>query len=184
MRPTTSLSQLRENPDIWYRVQVLLHDLKNVGNDILSEKRLLTTTNELYISTPYFTEAEAAQILSAVVEPGSLSEESIDFPSSPPKATIQDTIHEGLASFFEKRKASGDSRPCGPHDMLPIYLDVFNLQRKDLQDEKFLGRVRRSGLGDPTPKSAESSTDATSRPTNVEKKGKKGKMGKKGKNGR
>ncbi|CAL8583706.1 hypothetical protein XPA_009326 [Xanthoria parietina] len=149
MRPTTMLSDIRSKRDLWYRIQVLLHDLSNVGHDLYSEKRLSVTTNELYISAPYFSEAEATQILSTLIETSILSDE--DSIAHSPKnltASIQDTIHQRLAKFFDKRKASGDSRPCGPHDMLPIYLDVFKLQKQDLKDEKFLGRLRRSGLGD------------------------------------
>ncbi|CAO1596948.1 hypothetical protein XANCAGTX0491_000775 [Xanthoria calcicola] len=143
------LSDIRSNPDLWYRIQVLLHDLSNVGHDPSSEKRLSITTNELYISAPYFSEAEATQILSTLIETSIPSDE--DSIAHSPKiltASIQETIHQRLANFFDKRKASGDSRPCGPHDMLPIYLDVFKLQKQDLKDEKFLGRLRRSGLGD------------------------------------
>ncbi|KAI4251195.1 MAG: hypothetical protein L6R35_007614, partial [Caloplaca aegaea] len=105
-RSLTALSEIQSNPDIWYRVQVLLHDLSNVGNDIHSEKRLSATTNELYISKPYFTEAEATQILSALVEPTDRSEESIIPSPSILTATIQDTIHQSLVNFFDKRKAS------------------------------------------------------------------------------
>ncbi|KAI4138405.1 MAG: hypothetical protein LQ341_004683 [Variospora aurantia] len=181
MRSHTFLSEIQSNPDLWYRVQVLLHDLSNVGNDILSEKRLSATTNELYISAPYFTEAEAAQILSTLVEPSKPSEESIAPSPNIITATIQDTIHQGLAHFFDKRKASGDSRPCGPHDMLPIYLDVFKLQKGDLKNEKFLGRLRRSGLGDFMPHSAGNTTDGRDGgPMDIGQKGKKGKRGKKG----
>lgn len=139
IRPVTMLSDIRSKPDLWYRIQVLLHDLSNVGHDPSSEKRLSVTTNELYISAPYFSEAEAIQILSTRVETSTPSDENSVAPS--PKiltASIQDTIHQRLANFFDKRKASGDSRPCGPHDMLPIYLEVFKLQKEDLKDEKFL----------------------------------------------
>ncbi|KAL8963938.1 MAG: hypothetical protein Q9183_004831 [Haloplaca sp. 2 TL-2023] len=171
MHQTTMLSDLRRNPDLWYRIRVLLHDLSNVGNDASSEKRLSATTNELYISGPYFTEAEATQILSTLVDLNTLSDEG-SLTSSPEicTASIQDTIHQRLANFFDKRKASGDSRPCGPHDMLPIYLDVFEVQKQDLKDEKFLGRLRRSGLGD----SAKGS-DVRDGPVQVGKQDKKGK---------
>ncbi|KAL8648841.1 MAG: hypothetical protein Q9210_004756 [Variospora velana] len=180
-RPLTALSEIQSNPDIWYRVQVLLHDLSNVGNDVLSEKRLSATTNELYISAPYFTETEATQILSTLVEPSSGSEELIAPSPNILTATIQDTIHQRLAHFFDKRKASGDSRPCGPHDMLPIYLDVFKLQKGDLKDEKFLGRLRRSGLGDLVSKNARNATDGRDGPGDIGEQGKKRKKGEKGK---
>ena len=173
MRPTTMLSDIRSNPDLWYRIKVLLHDLSNVGHDISSEKRLSVTTNELYISAPYFSEAEATQILSTLIETSTPSDEgSIAHSPKILTASIQETIHQRLANFFDKRKASGDSRPCGPHDMLPIYLDVFKLQKQDLKDEKFLGRLRRSGLGD-FPKIP----DVRDGPVEIIKQGKQGKKG-------
>lgn len=66
--------------------------------------------------------------------------------------TVEQAIHERLAGFFDKRKASGDSRPCGPHDMAPIYENVFNVEPSELRDERFLSRLRRSGLGESLPK--------------------------------
>ena len=174
--PTTALSEIQSDPDIWHRVQVLLHDLGKVGSDVLSEKRLSSTTNELYISGPYFTEAEATRILSTPVEASNHGEDSIATPPNNPTATIQDAIHQRLANFFEKRKASGDARPCGPHDMLPIYLDVFKVQKGDLKAEKFLGRLKRSGLGDFTSKPPGASAGAIE----SGKKGRRSKQGKKG----
>ena len=32
--------------------------------------------------------------------------------------------------------------------MLPIYLSVFGIEKAGLKDDKFLSRLRRSGLGD------------------------------------
>ncbi|KAL9628139.1 MAG: hypothetical protein Q9204_006084 [Flavoplaca sp. TL-2023a] len=175
--PTTGLSAIQNNPNVSYRIHVLLYDLSNVGNDVLSEKRLSETTNELYISAPYFTEAEATQILSTLVEPSNLSKESIVPSPNVPTTTMQDTIHRRLANFLDKRKASGDSRPCGPHDMLPIYLDVFKLQRGDLKKKKFLGRLRRSGLEDFVSRCENNITDAKVGPMDNGKEGEKGKKG-------
>jgi hypothetical protein len=60
--------------------------------------------------------------------------------------TVEDAIKGCLENFFEKRRASGDARPCGPHDMGPIYLAVFGISKAELKDEKFLSRLRRAGL--------------------------------------
>lgn len=175
MHPSPTLSEIQSDLSLWYRIQVLLHDLGNVGHDASSEKRLSATTNELHISAPYFTQAEATQILSTLVEPSIPSDKSTPLSPDHPMATIQDTIHQKLANFFDKRKASGDARPCGPHDMLPIYLDVFKLQRGDLKDEKFLGRLRRSGLRDFMSKTAGNATDAVDGPMGIRKQDKMGK---------
>ena len=168
----TNLSVLRQELDLWYRLHVLLYDLNNVAKDPSSEKRICSTTNELYISEPYFTDSEAVRIRTAIVDGahGSANEafdantdvtvtaeegETLDL--SKPDSTsstlskpaiVEEVIHNRLSSFFHKRKASGDARPCGPHDMLPIYLSVFNIGREGLEDDRFLSRLRRSGLGD------------------------------------
>ena len=63
------------------------------------------------------------------------------------KVTLEQAIHNRLANFFDKWGASGDSRPCGPHDMVPIYVSVLGIGKEELRDERFLGRLRRSGLG-------------------------------------
>lgn len=61
--------------------------------------------------------------------------------------TIEEAITSCLKNFFAKRRASGDARPCGPHDMGPVYKTVFGITTAELKDEKFLSRLRRTGLG-------------------------------------
>lgn len=70
-------------------------------------------------------------------------------PSSPTtQHTVEETIHLQMATFFEKRRASGDARPCGPHTIAPLYRAVFGISKDELQDDKFLGRLRRCGLSE------------------------------------
>lgn len=152
----TTLSALREDADIWYRLHVLLYDLGNVGSDPLSQKRLSSTTHALYISEPYFTASEATMIRTALIDDAADAETTSVQSASSPKDTctsskatiIEEAIHSRLAGFFDKRKASGDSRPCGPHDMVPIYVSILGIQKEEIKDERFLSRLRRSGLGD------------------------------------
>lgn len=76
---------------------------------------------------------------------------SVEVPSSSAaceKVTVEEAIHNRLANFFDKRRASGDSRPCGTHDMVPIYVSVFGIGKGELKDERFLSRLRRCGLGE------------------------------------
>jgi hypothetical protein len=135
-----TLSQLRKKEQLWYKIHVLLYDLRNIKTDHASEMRTLSTTDELYISSPYFSEAEAAQTKSALI----IDAENIgDKPS-----TVEEFIKTQLETFFEKRRASGDARPCGPHDLAPIYEKAFGIEHTVLQDEKLLARLRRSGLGE------------------------------------
>ena len=150
-----TLSSLQEDLDLWYRIRVLLYDLNNI-NDPLSERRLSSTVNELYISEPYFRDDEASKIRKALIYkvdvPGSFSN---GISSEAQEITIEQALHQKLENFLEKRKASGDSRPCGPHDMVPIYGSIFEITNEDLGEERFIGRLRRSGLGDSSMKKAE-----------------------------
>jgi hypothetical protein len=92
-------------------------------------------------SAPYFTAEEAARIKATKVEiPDDVNAEVTE------TSTVEDAIISSLANFFEKRKASGDSRSCGPHDMAPVYQRVFGIEKEDIKDEKFLSRLRRVGL--------------------------------------
>ena len=45
---------------MWYKIRVLIYDLRNLAKDHDSEQRTLCTTDELYISEPYFSPTEAA----------------------------------------------------------------------------------------------------------------------------
>ncbi|KAL3417624.1 C6 transcription factor [Phlyctema vagabunda] len=194
-----TLSGLQANSELWYKVgkvffpfflpsrilwspvrctnfylwiRVLLHDLSNIANDRAAEARTLCTTDELYISAPYFTPEEAALIKATVISPPKLNEipefealelefdtsteieeeEGDKVQASPDAMTIEEAIKSCLQNFFEKRRASGDARPCGPHDMSPIYNTVFGITKEELRDPKFLGRLRRAGLGQPIEK--------------------------------
>jgi hypothetical protein len=69
--------------------------------------------------------------------------------------TIEEAIKSCLENFFENLKASGDARPCGPHDMGPIYRAVFGITKEELRNEKFLSRLRRVGLGQPKGRTVE-----------------------------
>lgn len=112
------------------------------------------TVDPLYISGPYFTADEAAFLKSAIVDtwkptydPDSYEDCDVDIPAEQnTPMNVQETIEGCMASFFEKRRASGDSRPCGPHDMAPLYEAVFGIGKAELREEGFLGRLRRSGL--------------------------------------
>lgn len=145
--PATT-STLKSDPNIGYKIKVLLYDLRNITKDRASEQRTMNTVDELYISTPYFTFEEAAHIKSAVVDSNLTNKDdfSTDLRGNAQPLTVEEAIHASLKGFFEKRKASGDARPCGPHEMAPIYEEIFGIPREDLQDERFLSRLRRQGL--------------------------------------
>ncbi|KAI2617392.1 putative C6 transcription factor [Hypoxylon sp. NC1633] len=131
-------SDIKADPILGYKLKVLLFDIRSIANPD-SERRILATTNELYISSPYFTCEEAACVRKATVH-NDESDESQDI------QTVEDAIHSKLNNFFEKRKGSRDMRPCGPHDLAPVYQAIFGISSEELADEKFLSRLRRQGL--------------------------------------
>lgn len=154
------------------QINVLLYDLCNIYKDRAAEARTLCTTDELYISAPYFTLEEAALIKNTAISPPILAEipefEALELEeymnvenNEPPKEvalqktlTIEEAITSCLQNFFAKRRASGDARPCGPHDMAPIYKAVFGITTDELKNEQFLRRLRRTGLGQSNQKTA------------------------------
>ena len=151
------LSCLREDSDLWYRIQVLLYDLSKVTQDPQSDKRLSSTLHPLYTSKPYFSDSESTRILQAIIDdppatspPNTSGDDSSMTLTQEP--TIEQAIYEKTANFLTKRKASGDARPCGPHDLVPIYGAIFGIPKDELEDERFLFRLRRSGLGGPSKK--------------------------------
>lgn len=129
--PHTLISIFDTN-DLRFKICALIYDLRNI-KEHSSQHRLSSTTDPQYISTPYFSPNEANLVKSALVA----SEEGQTI-------TVQAALTQRLEGFFSKRSASGDFRPCGPHDMVPIYLEVFGLGIVDLQ--KVESRLRRSGL--------------------------------------
>ncbi|KAI4182354.1 MAG: hypothetical protein L6R41_006024 [Letrouitia leprolyta] len=135
--PPAHLSDLRNDPDLWYRIRILLHDLNNI-KEHAAEKRLSSTPDELYISEPYFTPSEANKVRTTL----------ISHTKDQQQITIQDALHQDLEILSEKRRASGDARPCGPHDMFPVCCGVFGVKKEELKDEKFLARLGRTRLGE------------------------------------
>jgi hypothetical protein len=195
-QPTGGLPALQANHDLRYKIHVILYDLCNIATDRAAESRTLMTTDELYISAPYFTVDEATLVRKTQILPPTLHKipefEQLDYDqpdyeqdsiskvpisegttSTAGLVTVEEAIKRCLENFFEKRRASGDARPCGPHDIGPIYLAVLGISKEELKDERFLSRLRRAGL-------PRLNTDGTGKndEQNTRKGGKKG--GKKG----
>ena len=145
--PPQTTSTIKADPTLGYKIRVLIHDLRNIAKDPSSARRLNATIDEHYISVPYFTATEAETIKQATVDveigshlvPG--GENTPTFGKS-----LDEAIRMLLGNFLEKRRASGDSRPCGPHDLAPVYAALFGIELDEMQDDKFLGRLRRNGV--------------------------------------
>jgi hypothetical protein len=123
-----TLASIIDSNDLRFKICALIYDLKNT-KDQTSQTRLSSTTDPRYLSAPYFSPTEAELVKSALVDGDE---------------TVEQTLTTQFENFFSKRSASGDFRPCGPHDMVPIYLGIFGMEVGDL--EGIEGRLRRSGL--------------------------------------
>jgi hypothetical protein len=143
----TTTSALAKDPTIGYRVRVLLYDFINVMKDPNSEKRINSTTNEYYISDPYFDETQAATLKAAIIDID-LSEldEADDMVQLSQGQSFETAAQALLSNFIDKRRASGDARPCGPHHLAPIYARFFGINMDELKDAKFLCRLSRAGV--------------------------------------
>ena len=130
--PHSTLASLRQDKDLWYKICVLIYDLGHMTKDKTSARRLEETTDVQYISAPYFSAEEAHEIKAAANEDG---------------VSIEQAITTSFENFHRKRNASGDFRPCGPHDMCPVYLECFGIEKAEMEDERFISRLRRNGLG-------------------------------------
>lgn len=138
-------SQISSDKHVGFMLRVLLHDLQNVGKNPLSEKRLNRTTDEHYLSPPYFTPEETASIKRALADKHTQNSEAAEYKSTA-LTSVNDALTDMLGGFFDKQRASGDSRPCGPHDLVLIYCSLFGVKLDELQDETFLTRLRRQQI--------------------------------------
>jgi hypothetical protein len=148
-----TISAVATDPILGFRVRVLLYDFLNINKDPNSEKRINCTTDEYYISAPYFDERQAAIVKAAVVdadlgrdtESGTTQDYDILMVSQKGRS-FGNAIRALLGSFIDKRYASGDARPCGPHHLAPLYAKLFGIDMEELKDAKFLSRLRRAGV--------------------------------------
>lgn len=124
-----TLSDLRKDNSLWYRILLLIHDFHHQKQPP-SKTRTDEILDIIYIGAPYFTSEEADKIKSAIVEDS--------------QKTLEELIHARL----EDRRATTLSAifPCGPHDMVPVYLECFGVDKAEILDKKFLERVERWGL--------------------------------------
>ncbi|KEY66506.1 hypothetical protein S7711_04833 [Stachybotrys chartarum IBT 7711] len=159
-------SAIAADPTLGYRIRVLIHDFLNVAKDPSAERRLNTTTDEHYISAPYFDDAEAAMVKAAAVDvdvdvsrydlsaavagyaPGNeeMEDECVSLAAGLEGHTFDTAVRVLLNNFIDKRRASGDTRPCGPHHLAPMFASLFGIGIEEVKDIKFLGRLRRAGV--------------------------------------
>lgn len=135
-KPILTLEDIKQDSNLWYKIRVLIFDLYSLSKYPICATRLEQTVDELYISAPYFTEKEAVAVKAAQVYESATDDIG---------TTVGEAIGSRLTTFFEKRRASGDARPCGPHDMVPVFLNIFGMKKSEIEEEKFVARVKRAG---------------------------------------
>lgn len=163
--PSMSTSQVCADQTLGYKLRVLIHDLVNMTKNPASIARLSNTTDEHYISLPYFTPEEGLLVKDAIIDtepdlyhvPGyggfdqnddcnNQADGKASMTSSLATKQVHEALSTILSTFLEKRRASGDARPCGPHHLAPLYAALFGIALEELQDPRFLGRLRKNGL--------------------------------------
>ncbi|PWY83612.1 hypothetical protein BO70DRAFT_403908 [Aspergillus heteromorphus CBS 117.55] len=119
----TTVSSLKDPstfPGLWYRIHVLIFDLRNFNNPS-SNKRLDRVIDPSFIGAPYFDPME-----------GDL---------------IKNTVIDGKQLTALKRVESGDFRVCAAHDLAPVIGRVLGIDLKQLEkDEKLPALVEERGL--------------------------------------
>jgi hypothetical protein len=148
------IADLKSTPTLWYKIHVLMYDLRNFEAILASRKRLESVLDSSYIGLPYFTEVES-KILKGTLIDNSTPHESkrrVDNRNAADnhmtlECLIETTLNERLERRIKKRIESGDYRVCAAHDLAPIFEKAFNVKPKELaSDQQFLNMMERSGL--------------------------------------
>lgn len=131
-----SLPELKTDSDIWYKLHVLLYDLRHFEQSSISKSRLETVIDPSYLGEPYFNADEAKKIKGARLD----GDKTL-------AVLIQDTLSERLERRMKKRVESGDYRVCAAHDVAPILEKALGIKPKDLErDQVFLDTMAANGL--------------------------------------
>jgi hypothetical protein len=139
LKPTiTSIQDLKDSPNIWYKIHVLIFDLRSYQVSSASRDRLETVIDTSYIGLPYFTTIEAAVVKRLQIG-GSKRSPTL-------AGVIEETLKERLERRLKKRVESEDYGVCAAHDVAPILEGVLGVEEKDMmRDKEFLGLVEKWG---------------------------------------
>ncbi|KAI3002248.1 hypothetical protein CBS147346_6082 [Aspergillus niger] len=137
--PLVTLPDLKGSavsPTLWYRIHVLIFDLKDFGNTS-SKKRLDKVTDPSYIGEPYFTIEEAEKIKQTI----------IDANGKTFSETLVEGLNERLKRRNKKRVQSDDFRVCAAHDLAPLMASALGIDLKQMEkDNDFARMVELKGL--------------------------------------
>ena len=133
---SVSLSELKMNSNVWYKIHVLLYDLRHFEQIKVSQSRLETVIDPSYLGEPYFNQDEAEKIKGARLDGNKTL-----------SALIEETLNERLNRRMKKRVESGDYRVCAAHDVAPILEKALGIKPKDLErNQAFLNKMLANGL--------------------------------------
>ncbi|KAL6721995.1 hypothetical protein ACLMJK_001100 [Lecanora helva] len=121
---------------LWYKLHVLLYDLRHFERSNISLSRLGLIIDPSYLGAPYFSQNEAEKLKRARID--------ADHTLS---AVIEETLNERLNRRMKKRVESGDYRVCAAHDIAPILERALSIKPKDLErDQAFVDMMLEHGL--------------------------------------
>ncbi|CZT50330.1 uncharacterized protein RSE6_11295 [Rhynchosporium secalis] len=152
---SSTIAELRNNTTIWYKLHVLIYDLRNFSEVETSQLRLDSIADASYLSLPYFTPDEATIIKSSLVDtskpthPGAkkvkIQDEQQNLKAL--ETVIEETLKERLERRNKKREESGDFRVCAAHDLAPILEKALDIKPKNLANDKaFVELIEKYGL--------------------------------------
>ncbi|KAI3544159.1 methyltransferase domain-containing protein [Colletotrichum abscissum] len=139
--PKLTTSSINADPILGYKIRVLILDFLRKAKDPEAQRRIDSTTEVNYISGPYFDQEQAKRVREATVDVElqiSISaatqdnHEGDENEERNPRVrisglTVEEAIETVMNGFLDERRASGDTKPCGPHDLAPIYAALFGI---------------------------------------------------------
>ncbi|OGM42503.1 hypothetical protein ABOM_008308 [Aspergillus bombycis] len=135
--PSPTIASLQDSsafPNLWYRIHVLIADLKSFDKPT-SNKRLEKIIDPSFIGEPYFTPKEAETIKKTIINGKEFSQ------------VVEEELNKRLDRRNKKRFESGDFRVCAAHDLAPIMAQALGIDLKRLEkDKQFANLVEEKGL--------------------------------------
>ncbi|KAI9679353.1 MAG: hypothetical protein M1817_005374 [Caeruleum heppii] len=135
-----SIKTLQNNLPLYYKVLLLIYDLRHFEEKADCQARLDSVVDISYISLPYFDQAEAHILKTALLSSDEKDSRTLeDF--------LRTTLDERLNRRMKKRVDSGDFRVCAAHDIAPIWEEALGIKSKELaKNREFVAYVNANGL--------------------------------------